>query len=139
MKEKINTILSIFTRLATAIFLLDSIILITAYGKEANFLATDIIAILALALVCSVCYLPLLSDKNLSKKKMIIMNITYFLVINVITLTTGYFLNWFCISELRSFGLLESVIVGSYLIVMIYFYKIDSNTAEKLNERLKNF
>ena len=139
MKEKINTILSIFTRLSTAIFLLDSIILITAYGKEAKFLATDIIAILALALVCSVCYLPLLSDKNLSKKKMIIMNITYFLVINVITLTTGYFLNWFCISEFRSFCLLESVIVGSYLIVMIYFYKIDSNTAEKLNERLKNF
>ena len=36
-----------------------------------------------------------------------------------------------------SFCALEGVIVATYVLVMILFYKVDVSTADKMNEKLK--
>ena len=137
MKEKLNTIILIFTRFATAIFLIDSIALIAFKGKEAKLFATDILAILGIALLCAVFYILLLSDRNISKKKMLIMQLAYFAIINTIVLIAGLLLKWFSFCKLSTFFIFESVIIGVISITVLYSYKSDSATAKKMTEKLK--
>ena len=89
------------------------------------------------ALMCSVLYLPLLTDKTFSKRMMIFLNVAYFVIVNAITLLAGLFLNWFKFTNIVSFCALEGVIVATYVLVMILFYKVDVSTADKMNEKLK--
>ena len=138
MKEKINTVILLFTRWATAIFLVDSIALIAFRGKEARLYAADVLVILALALVCAILYVLLLSDRFFSKKKMLLMQFVYFIIIDALVLTTGQLLNWFSFRHLKTFLVIESVIIGAYLVTVIYSYKTDSSTARKMNEKLRH-
>ena len=137
MKETFNTLILIFTRFATAIFLIDSIALISFKGKEAKLFATDILAILGIALLCTVFYILLLSDRNISKKKMLIMQLAYFAIINTIVLIAGLLLKWFSFCKLSTFFIFESVIIGVISITVLYSYKSDSATAKKMTEKLK--
>ncbi|MBR6295175.1 MAG: DUF3021 family protein [Treponema sp.] len=136
MKEKINTVILLFTRWATAIFLVDSIALIAFRGKEARLYAADVLVILAL--VCAILYVLLLSDRFFSKKKMLLMQFVYFIIIDALVLTTGQLLNWFSFRHLKTFLVFESVIIGAYLVTVIYSYKTDSSTARKMNEKLRH-
>lgn len=137
MKETFNTLILIFTRFATAIFLIDSIALISFKGREAKLFATDILAILGIALLCAVFYILLLSDRNISKKKMLIMQLAYFAIINTIVLIAGLLLKWFSFCKLSTFFIFESVIIGVISITVLYSYKSDSATAKKMTEKLK--
>ena len=137
MKETFNTLILIFTRFATAILLIDSIALISFKGKEAKLFATDILAILGIALLCAVFYILLLSDRNISKKKMLIMQLAYFAIINTIVLIAGLLLKWFSFCKLSTFFIVESVIIGVISITVLYSYKSDSATAKKMTEKLK--
>lgn len=137
MREKLNTVILIFTRFSTAIFLIDSIALLAFKGKEAKLYATDILAILGLALICAVLYLLLLNDRNISKKKMFVMQVIYFAVINTLVLITGNLLNWFSFCNIKTFIVFESVVIGVIVITVFYSYKSDSITARKMNEKIR--
>lgn len=137
MKEKIQAVILLFTRWATAIFLVDSAALLAFRGKEARLYATDVLVILALALVCAVLYVLILGDRVFSKEKMLLMQLLYFVLIDALVLATGELLNWFSFRHLNTFLIFEGVIVGAYLVTVIYSYKSDSSTARKMNEKLK--
>lgn len=137
MKDKLNTVISIFTRFSTAIFLIDSIALLAFKGREAKLYAMDILIILAIALMCALFYILLLSDRNISKEKMFLMQLAYFAIINATVLTAGYFLHWYSFCHIKNFFAFESVIVSVILVTVLYSYKADSNAAKKMNEKLK--
>ncbi|MBO7420566.1 MAG: DUF3021 family protein [Spirochaetaceae bacterium] len=136
MKEEINILISIFTRVVSAIFVFTSIYLACFVGLSAKFGLLDIIFILVIGIITAVCYIPMLGDKTFSKAKMLAMQIGYFLVINTVVLVTGYFLTWFCFEDKVSFIAFEGVIIAVYLIVMLIFYKLDSGAAERMNKKL---
>jgi uncharacterized membrane protein YsdA (DUF1294 family) len=46
-------------------------------------------------------------------------------------------MHWFSFSKISSFIALEAVIICAYNLVMFFFYKLDMNTADKMNEKLK--
>ena len=137
MKEKLNSIILIFTRFSTVIFLVDSFALLVFKGKEAKLYVIDVLTILAIALICAVLYVLLLSDKNCSKTKMLFMQITYIAIINVIVLIIGKLFKWFSFCNIKTFFVFESVIIGVCVITIFYSYKVDSITARKMNEKLK--
>ena len=70
---------------------------------------------------------------------MIIMNVLYYIGINIISLSIGFWLKWFYFTKLSSFLPFELVITGTYVLVMFIFYKIDIDTADKMNQKLKEF
>lgn len=137
MKDKIKTLIYIFSLIVTAIFIIDSIFLLIFKGKGAVLSVVDVLFILLDAFICAFCYLPLLSDKGFSKTKMVLMQTGYFLVINAVVLLTGLFLNWFSFKNPASFFEFEGVIVFSYVLAFFTAYKIDSGTADKMNQKLK--
>ena len=137
MKEKIKFLISIFTRILSGIIIIDSIILCIRTGKNTQLSLVDFFGIILIAFLCSVLYLPFLTDKVFSKRKMIIMNVLYFVGINIISLLTGFWLKWFYFTKLSSILPFELVITGTYVLVMFIFYKIDTDTADKMNQKLK--
>ena len=138
MRDKINTLILIFTRFATSIFLIDSIVLLAFKWKEAKLYATDILVILGLALVCALLYILLLNDRSISKGKMFLMQLIYFVIIDALVLFVGNFLNWFSFQHIKTFLAFESVLVLVIFITVFYSYRIDSLTAKKMNEKLKS-
>lgn len=139
MKEKIKFIISLFTRILSGIIIIDTIILCLRTGKNTQLSLIDIFGIILIAFLCSVLYLPFLTDKVFSKRKMFIMNVLYYIGINIISLSIGFWLKWFYFTKLSSFLPFEIVITGTYVLVMFIFYKIDIDTADKMNQKLKEF
>ena len=137
MKETIEDIISLFTRFSTTIFLVDSIALLAFKGKQAKLLAIDVLCILGIALVCAIFYVLLLSDRNISKKKMFCLQLLYFVIIDTVTLTTGHLLHWISFCHWKTVAVFECVIIGVCAITILYSYRIDSNTAKKISEKLK--
>ena len=115
----------------------DTLFIWIAHGSNATLSVIDLLCLIMIGLLDSILYIPFLADKDFSKRQWIIMNIFYFIGINITTLVFGYFLCWFSFSKINSFITLEGVILCTYSLVMFFFYKVDVNTAEKMNERLK--
>ncbi len=137
MKEKIKFLITLFTRVLTAIIIFDSIMLLISSGTKAYLSVSDLICLILISLLCAIFYIPFLADKDFSKRQWIIMNICYFLAVNITTLVFGYLMHWFSFSKISSFIALEAVIICAYSLVMFFFYKLDMNTADKMNEKLK--
>ncbi len=136
-KENINQLKLMFTRITTQIFLIDSVALLIFKGKEARIMATDALAIIALGAVCAFFYVYLLHDKEVSKKKMLLLQVTYFSIINALVVVTGYLLHWFSFCKISSFIVFESVAIGVIFLTILYSYKQNQITANKMNEKLK--
>ena len=137
MKEKINIMLMIFTRVVTAIFLIASIYITYFFGSTRVFGSSDIWAIMFIGLVSAVCYIPFLLEINYSKILMVILQIGYFLIINAVTLITGALRGWFTFKNPVNAISFEAVIICVYAIIMIVSYLIDSDSAKKMNQKLE--
>ena len=137
MKEKMNILINIFTRVVTTIFLIVTIYEALFIDINLTFRIIDIWGIMLIGLLCSICYLPLLSEKNYSKAAMIILQAVYFIVINATTLITGFLLHWFNFKNPLAVFSFELIIIFVYIIVMVISYKIDSDSAKEMNKKLK--
>ena len=137
MKEKINILINIFTRVVTTIFLIVTIYEALFIGMDVTFRIIDVWGIMLIGLLCAICYLPLLSEKNYSKATMIILQAGYFVVINATTLATGFLLHWFNFKNPLAMLSFELIIIFVYITVMIVFYKSDYNSAKEMNKKLK--
>ncbi|MCR4630409.1 MAG: DUF3021 family protein, partial [Treponema sp.] len=137
LKEKINILINIFTRVVTTIFLIVTIYEALFIGMDVTFKLMDIWGIMLIGLLCAICYLPLLSEKNYSKVTMIILQAGYFVVINATTLATGFLLHWFNFKNPLAVLSFELIIIFVYITVMMVFYKIDYNSAKEMNKKLK--
>jgi len=136
VKEKIETLIKIYTRVVTGIFLFICVYLFW-YTDEMMIRIIDIAGVHVVGLVCAIAYLPLLTDKEFSKRKMIVMNILYFLSINVTVFVVGYVLKWASFSVKGSLFTIEGMIILIYALMMFISYRIDSNETNKINKKLQ--
>ena len=138
MKQRIQFLITLFTRIVTTIIILASLFIVIFYGLDADFSVKDLLYFIFIGFLDTILYIPFLTEKELSKRKWFIMNVIYFLCVNISTVFIGYKLHWFSFSRISSFCSFECIILGTYSLVMFFFYKVDSNEAEKMNEKLKN-
>ncbi len=132
MNEKLDVLKAMFTRFSTQFLLLDSVLLVLTKGKSARLYAAEVLVILGISAISALLYLLFLYDKDVSKKKMLIMQLSYFVIVDTIVTTAGYFLHWFSFQNIKSFIIFECIII-----TILYSYKVDSNTARKISEKLK--
>jgi len=137
MKEKINILIQIFTRVVTAIFLIASIYITIFNGTEQVLSVKDIWAIMIIAAASALFYIPLLSEKSFSKPVMFTLQILYFLAVNITTLITAAIRGWFSLQNPATLASFELVVISVYALVMFISYKIDSASAKEMNKRLK--
>ena len=137
MKDKINILINIFTRVVTTIFLITTIYEAIFVDLNLTLRIIDIWGIMLIGLICAICYLPLLIEKNYSKAVMVILQAVYFVAINAATLVTGFLLHWFNFKNPLAVLSFELIIIFVYITVMVVFYKIDYNSAKEMNKKLK--
>ncbi len=137
MRGKISILISIFSKVVSAIFLFTSIHHVILYGLTTVFRMQDILFILLIGFLSALLYLPFLFENNFSKVMMIILQAAYFIVINAIVLFIGFKQNWIRFESKSSVIGLEIIIIVVYVITMLVSYKLDYNTAEKMNDMLE--
>lgn len=135
-KEILEQIIKIYTRVVTGIFLF---MCFNAFFFSDNFSigVKDIIGVHIIGLVCAIIYIPLYLKSIASKILWLIMNIFYFLSINVTVFIVAYILKWADFEYKLTIVVFEGMIVGIYALMMFIAYRIDSNQANKLNLKLK--
>lgn len=107
------------------------------FNPHGNFSPTDIGGILLVALISDLSFLIFYSNKDLSKKQMII---RFFIHIPILLVILLYFAQLFKWVNIKSFA---QVIVFSILVLSVYISTIlisflqDKKTANKLNDSLK--
>lgn len=135
IKEKIECMIKIHTRVVTGIFLFLCLYLLWLPG-DASIRIKDILGIQIIGLISALAYIPLMTDKEFSKTKMIVMNFLYFLTINVTVFITGFTLNWLSLALKESLLFIEGMIIIVYVLMMLIAYKVDSNQANEMNKKL---
>jgi len=134
-KEKIETIIKIHTRVVTGIFLFICLYLLWLPG-DTRIRIIDILGVQLIGLISGVAYLPLITDKELSKTKMFVYNALYCLTINITVILFGYFFHWFSFKSIGTVIAIELMFIAVYSLMMIIAYRIDTKQAKKFNEKL---
>ncbi len=136
VKEKIQLMIKIHTRVVTGIFLFVCFYLLWLPG-DTRIRIIDILGVQLIGLISGVAYLPLMTDKELSKNKMILLNSFYGLTINISVLLFGYFFRWFSFKNIGTVIAIELMFVAVYSLTMFIGYGVDNKQAKKLNEKLR--
>ena len=135
--EKINILLTVFTRVVTTILIISSVYNYVFFGTERILSVLDIFGILLIGLVSALCQIPFLREIEYSKKMAFLINTLSFIVINGFCLFVGFFRDWFSFENMATILAFELVVILVYVIVMVVCYKIDSSNAEKMNQQLQ--
>lgn len=136
-KEKITLFLNIFTRISTGIFFFSGIYIAIFFGFEPELSVAYIFVILGLSAIFALGRLLVFQDETASKKIKLIQEICYFCFVNIIVLVVGFFSHWFSLSNVKTVIGMEVTILTVYITTMFITYRIEANTASKLNEKLK--
>ena len=134
MKEKISRLINLFCAITASIFIFSSIYIWIFWGIDVSLPLAYIFGVLFIGLASTLAYIPLLSDKEFSKRAMVVMNTLHFLFVNATVLATGYFLEWF---SARTLPALEITIVVVYAAVNVISYFASDREAKRLTELLK--
>lgn len=135
-KEKIQISINIYTRVVCGIFLLNCLYLIWLPGNP-SLKISDIIGIQLIGLISAIANIPFLIEKEYSKVALGILNVAYFLVVNISVLVLGYLMGWFSFRIKGSLIGVEIMIIAVYALTKGIFYIIDFNSASKLTKKLK--
>ena len=133
MKNKISHLLNMFCLISVTVFVFSSIYICIFCGSGTLLPLSYIVGVLFIGLVSSLAYIPLLSDKEYSKRAMVVLNTLHFLFVNAVVIATGYYLEWFSPKTLPA---MELTIIVVYAAVNVISYFINDREAKKLTELL---
>lgn len=136
IKEKIQEIIKIHTRVVTGVFLFMCLYLLWLPG-DIKIRIIDILGVQIIGIISGIAYIPLITEKELSKTKMLSFNIIYCISINITVLLCGFFLKWFTFRNIPSVVGIEIIFIAVYTTMMIISYKIDNSQANKINKKLQ--
>lgn len=78
-KSKISFLIDMFAKLTTAIFLFSSLYIAIFNGINTSISFSYIWGVLGLSFLLTVAFIPLIPEKEISRKRLLICNICYFI------------------------------------------------------------
>ena len=136
--EMFSEMVNITTRVVTMIFIIITIVsLITGDAKHITFRLVDIGGVLLMGLISGAGFGIFYIKKNLTPKQLVLIQIVYFLILNVMLLLIGLKLGWFE-KELSSLIIMEIMFIVVYFVVTVLVYLFDFNEAKKINQKLND-
>lgn len=135
--ERIKNMMNTFVWVTTLV-VFSTALYITVFWKGAELVGADILwQILVTSLVCSMGMLMVDPQSGGSKKKMLMVNVLYYIYVNVIVMTAGFLFKWFYIDNLPMVGGMLVLIAVVFLCIRVVFYLRDRALAAKMMERLQ--
>jgi len=126
-----------FSKLTTAIFIFSSAYIVIFNGFQKNLSIKFVWGILAEAFLITLGYMPMLTEKEMSKAKYLICNILYFIYTDIVVLCFGFYFGWFSIRHPITIVAMEITFVITFAVVYLIMYFSVKRSADKMNERLK--
>ena len=136
-KENLNTMINTFCKITTIILIVCCLDCVFISKIQRLYSVTDILSIMLIALISVLLTIPFYSQKQLSKKVQFIMQILYFIEVNISCILIGFWQKWFSFDKITTLAPYEAVIVITYALVMIINYKIASTQAKEMNKKLQ--
>jgi len=137
MRNKLNALFTIFTRVCTLSFIFSSIYIMIFFGRHSLINLEYIWGILLIAFVAAVGYIPFLSEKELSKGFLLVSRGVYFVLLDAVILFVGYRLKWYIPEEKRTVIGIEIAIIAALVCLVVISYILDNSKANKMNEVLR--
>lgn len=134
--NKIAKLFSLFCTISTSIFICSSIFVLICWGPETKLDLSYTFGVLLIGFVSSILHIPVLGEKEISKKQLLAFRIIYFIIINALVLFVGYKLLWFSFSNKASVIGMEITILFVFLLINVFEYISGLNDAKKINEVL---
>lgn len=136
-KSNISFLIDMFSKLSTAIFLFSSIYIYIFSGLERIMSVTYIWGVLAQAFLLTVAYIPFRTEKEMSKRRLLISNICYFIFADLVVLGFGLLFKWFTLDHPITIIAMELTFVVVFIVVYLVMYLTAKSTVSKMNEQLK--
>lgn len=136
-KTKLGYLMDLFSKITTFSFIFSSIYILIFAGTEENFSIRYIWGILGESFVLAAAYLPLITEKELSKSRYLIYNILYFLFANVVVLGFGLYMGWFSLKRPATIIAMELNFLLVFITVWAVMYFSAKSSVNKMNEQLK--
>ena len=136
-RNMINEMINTFCKITTVIFIACCLRSGFFTRTEEFYSVFDVLSILSIALISVLLTLPFYSQKERSKKTFLIMQIAYYIEVNISTLIIGFLRNWFSFENIKGLLSLEIIITLTYGLVMFLNYIAYSSEAKKMNEKLQ--
>ncbi len=138
MNTIIKKFISYFSMGATLIFICSSIFIAVSFGTNFHISLRYVWGVLLTALLSTIVYIPLFaSGKELSKYQMFAARLFYYVYVNAIVITTGWFLGWFDFSNNKTIFAVAILVLVIYAAEESLCYIQDQQTAQKLNNQIK--
>lgn len=137
-RKRLQSMAAIFARITTGVTFVSAAYIALLWGSD-TVLAVDILwQILAVSALCTLgsLLLPCDTEKEVSKKSMLVRNICYFVYVNLAVLGCGFCFEWFNPSNWKMLAAMELCIVAVFAAVMGASYFNDHKTAEQMNRKL---
>lgn len=138
MVEKIRMFLDAFGKITTGVIIAATIFITVFGGKNCEISIHILWQVLAVSAFCSLGILmfPSHSEKELSKRGMLIRKTVYFIYVNILVLGAGGQFGWFSFQSWKMVLFMELLIIGVYIFVNLITYMNDYAIARSMNEKL---
>lgn len=141
IRKIIQNFLTIYMRVVTLVVFVSAVYIVIFWGRKAELDVTILWEILGVSFFTSlgsIFAFPVSdSEKEISKKAMLIRNLFYFLFVNVVVLGCGFWFDWFYLSDWRMITGMEGSILFVYFSVVAISYYMESRVADRMNRKLK--
>lgn len=137
MRNKLNILFTVFTRVCTLSFIFSSLYILIFFGRYSLLNLEYVWGILLIAFVSTIGYIPFLSEKEPSRFFLVFSRALYFILLDTVILFVGYRLRWYYPDEKRTVIGIELAVIAAFVCFCVASYILDSNKANKMNEVLK--
>lgn len=134
--ERIKNVWSTFISVTTLV-VFASAVYITIFWKGAVLNVGILWQILGTSFVCSLAMLMVDPQGGGSRKKGLLINILYYLYVNVVVLSAGFLFQWFYPGNLPMVVGMLVLIAAVFVCIRIIFYRRDKALAARMMERLE--
>lgn len=137
--EYLKIVLNFFTKITTAVFFCAMIYIMIFWGVDHEIEIISLGQILFASAACAlgICIHPLDGEKVRSKKGFFFRQLLYYLYVNVVVMTCGYFFQWYYVENRKMVLGMEAVILAVFILVTLAAYLIDYKEAQKMNKKLR--
>ena len=141
MLKRLESIITLFTRITTCVLFITAVYIHIFWEDENKLGVENLLQILIVSGICALGSLILpfseMEYNQISKCKLLVHEVAYYLFVNATVLICAYQFHWCTLGNWKQLLGMVVAIALVYAAVTIVSYWIEYQTAEKMNSKLK--
>ena len=137
MLKRLESIVSLFTRITTGIVFIAAVYIQVFWSHETEFGINLLWQILIVSGVCAIGSVILPFEEDVSKHSMQIRTILYYIFVNATVLFCAFYFGWCNRNDWKQILGMVAAIAFVFIVVLLVSFWVDYQMAEKMNQKLR--